>query len=194
MHTTQQHTAPQSQAIAEQANRQQSLPINFITGLFSILPDTPWLAEAVANNGCDELRAVGGVQLPAASDQFAGKVSDNSTITLTADEPCTLEVYRSLREVDFAASQPTWHGSGRAKWQVSGATGPADATLLGTLRLQANQPQRLAGPEVAEAFREAADGVLTIIVRRADHGPETIQISGLAEIENAQPKFNGARP
>ena len=77
------------------------LPLYFATGLLSLLEDTPWIGDTLANNGVDELRSLSMAILSDTAgspphtrglDNVA--VRNSSRLVLTADTDCTVEVYR----------------------------------------------------------------------------------------------------
>ena len=89
------------------------LPIYFCAGLFSVLPDSSWAGEFVANNGEDELRSVGYCVFRTGSTPPLGltnvTVRSESYMELTAGEDCQLEVRHCLRPLDWENHPPTWN-------------------------------------------------------------------------------------
>ncbi len=168
-----------------------TLPLYLPCGLFSPLPDTPWIGDSVANNGADELRAVGHAVLRAGGAPELGLTNvtarDATAVELTADAACTVEVYRCLRAIDFDADPPTWNEydpSGPAAWSVPGAGGAADATLLGSIVLAADTPGALTTPALQTAVQAMIDGgEQNFILRRADAGAQTIVVQARLIVE-----------
>lgn len=167
------------------------LPIYFTGGLFSLLPDTPWMGEAIANNGTDELRSVGYAVFRADGLPVRGlsgtTARTSSKIEITADTNCTVEIYRVQREIDFASDLPTWNEydpSASGAWQSAGGLGANDAAYIGTLQLTADTPGTLTGAAVRQAFQDILDGAGPFfLLRRGDTGYPTIYISGKANVE-----------
>ncbi len=166
------------------------LPIYFSAGIFSVLPDTPWIGEAVANNGSSELRGLGFAVIRTDDNPPLG-LADVTTrpacrIEITADADCTVEIYRCMREIDFAADPPTWNcydPSAPAAWDAPGGTGAGDAVLVGTVELTAGQEGALTGQAVADAFEAMINGApQNLLIRRADTGVETIEITSAEAI------------
>ncbi len=158
------------------------LPVYLTAGVFSVLPDTPWTGDAVANNGTNELRAVGFALLRTGDDPPRGltdvTVLDATGLELTADLDCKIEAYRCKRPLDFVADPPTWNEYAPASdlaWQSPGGTGPDDAERIGTLDLSAGEPSALTGPALASACQAMVGGAeQSFLFRRADTGPETV--------------------
>lgn len=168
-----------------------TLPLYFVVGLFSLLPDTPWMGEAIGNNGTDELRSVGYAVFRAAGSPVRGlsgaTARETCAVEITADVSCTVEVYRVLRPLDLAADLPTWNEYRPAAdlaWQSPGGTGNLDAEYLGSLPLAAGMPGTLSNAAVRAAFQAILDGAEPFfLLRRADTGFPTIYVSGRARVE-----------
>ncbi|GAH27068.1 unnamed protein product [marine sediment metagenome] len=162
------------------------LPIYFVAGLFSPLPETPWIGDTIANNGTDELRSTGYAVIR--DDQSPPLGLTNLTIRssgyleLTADANCTVEVYHCLRHLEFADDPPTWNEydpSASAAWSTPGGTGNGDATLIGSINLTANVPGSLSGADLTGVLQSMIDGgEQNFLVRRSDTGAATITLSG----------------
>lgn len=167
-----------------------TLPVYFASGLFSMLPDTPWIGDSVANNGADELRSVACIlaRLEEAPPRGLTDVTVRpaSRIEITADTNCQVRLYRCLRPLSID-DPPTWNRyspTGGLSWSSPGGLGPADAGLIGQLSLQANVPAALSGSAVASALQAMLDGrPQWFILTRADIGYETIAVNGSAVIE-----------
>ncbi len=160
------------------------LPLYFSVGIFSVLPDTPWIGEAVANDGSNELRSVGFAVIRTEDTSPLGLVGVSARaagrLEITVDADCTVEVYRCLREIDFESDPPTWNEydpGASASWDAPGGTGAGDAVLIGSIDLTAGQVGTLTGGTVADAFDAMINGAeQNFLVRRADSGAETVEI------------------
>jgi len=167
------------------------LPVYFAGGLFSVLPDTPWITDAVANNGTNELRAVGYSVIRTGETPDRGlmnlTVRSSSCIRITADADCSVEVYHCLRSIDFVNDPPTWNEydpSASAAWTTPGGTGSGDAELIGSLDLTADVPAQLSTDELTSAIQAMVDGgEQNFLVRRSDEGSETIAIEAELVVE-----------
>ncbi len=170
------------------------LPIYFSAGIFSVLPDAPWIAGCVGNfDDGDELRAAGffTMRRQAADSQVLGlcdvQARPGSFIEITADTDCTLELYRSMRPMDFSGNLPTWRRydqTGNGLWQSPGGLGGDEAELLGELALAAGVPERLASANVTSFLNGVSAGTLpNLLVRRGDIGLQTVAISGRIVVE-----------
>ena len=173
------------------------MPLYFIAGILSILPDTPWLGEGIANNGTDELRNIGYAILRTNHSPPRGllnvEVRPSSYLELEADRDSTVEVYHCLRAIDFvghypASTPPTWNayngGTEGGPWQIPGGLGVDDTTYIGSLSLTAEQPQTLSSAALRSALQNMVDGAeLNFLIRRADTGPPTIIVRGAVTIE-----------
>jgi hypothetical protein len=167
------------------------LPIYYAAGIFSPMPDTPWIGEAIANNGTQELRSLGFAVIRTGETPPRGLtdvlVRAGSFLEVTADTDCTVQVYRCLRGLEFVADPPTWNeydpGSSLA-WSAPGATGGGDSTLLGSIDLTADEPGTLSGQAVTAALQAMIDGAeQNFLLRRSDTGYQTITVTGRAVIE-----------
>ena len=167
------------------------LPVYFACGIFSALPDTPWVGDLLANNGTHELRCVATAVLSADASPVLGltdvSVRDAARLEVTADADCVVEARRCLRAVDFAGDPPTWNEyapGASAGWSAPGGAGAGDAELIGSLTLTAGQPGELTGPALTAALQAMIDGAeQNFLFRRADAGPETIAVSGRLVVE-----------
>ncbi len=178
------------QELADAINRRRYL-INFAGGLFSILPETPWLGEHVANNGANELRSVGFAQLQPGGEATLGltdvTIRTTSELEITADADCSIEVYHCKRPIDFVGDPPTWNEydpSASASWDTPGGLGAGDATYIGAMSLAGQTPGALSGAALQSVLQTMVDGgQQNILVRRSDSGSETIFISGRLLVE-----------
>ncbi|MFP4054551.1 MAG: hypothetical protein ACLFV7_11890 [Phycisphaerae bacterium] len=176
-----------------------TLPVYFAAGLFSVMPDTPWLTEAVANNGTDELRSLGFAMLRTPEGQGLTNVTvrTSSRLEITADADCTLAIARCLREVDFPGDPATWNAwdpSAGSAWQSPGGLGVTDAVEVGTLSLSADVPGSLGGAAMASALQAMVDGApQNLLSRRVDTGGNTVGITARLGVECAQLR-TGAHP
>jgi len=86
------------------------------TGIFSVMPDTPWLSWAVGHNGNSELRSVIGVT-------YDEPTNGPTILRISAARSCVLDVYFCRRHLDLLKDIPTWReynpGSCKA-WQEPG--------------------------------------------------------------------------
>jgi hypothetical protein len=160
-------------------------PIYFCGGIFSILPDAPWLSEAVANNGSDEVRNVGFAQIYCGDPEVMGLTNatarGGSFVQLTVNHACTVELYRCHRPVRFVEWPPTWNeydpGESLA-WASPGGLGSADATYIGSAALAAGLPGTISGQGLTAALQAIVDGAQpNFLIRRSDTGDETVLIT-----------------
>jgi len=167
------------------------LPIYLPCGIFSVLPNTPWLGESIANNGSDELRSLGFAVIRTSDQPTLGlsnvTVRPGTRIELTADTDCQAQVYRCLRGIDFSGDPPTWNecapGQSQA-WSQPGGTGEGDATVIGSVDLTAGQSGQLSNQALTQAVQAMIDGgEQNFLIRRSDTGYETIAISAELVIE-----------
>ena len=167
------------------------LPIYFSAGVFSILPDTPWVEQAVANNGTDEVRSIGLALIVPADASGRGlmdvAVRSGSSLTITVDKDCTVEAHHCLRPILWATDPPTWNEYQRnanKAWTTPGGTGEGDASLIGSVSLTADEPGSISNGALVSALQAMVDGAETnFLLRRADTGSPTINISGEVTIE-----------
>ncbi len=185
------HVNELRQALEWTSRGRWTLPIYWASGLFSVLPDTPWTGEAVANNGTNELRSVGyavfradGLPVRGLTDATARATSK---IEITADANCTVDLYRVKRWLDFEFDMPTWNRydpSASLAWETPGGLGSQDAAFIGSIQLTADVPGTLTGAAVQQAFQDILDGAdQFFLLRRADTGALTIFVSGRVVVE-----------
>lgn len=141
-------------------------------GIFSLLPNTPWIGRTVADNGTDKLRMLERVN----PQPIEG-------LRLCADQDCRVEIYHCLRPIDFTADPPTWNEyapSASGEWAAPGGIGPGDSNYLGALDLVADGPATLANPAVKAAFQVMCDGASPcLLILRCDRGQEVVGILNL---------------
>jgi hypothetical protein len=168
-----------------------TLPVYFSAGVFSMMPDTPWLGEAIANNGSAELRSLGFSLLSTDETPARGLVNvavlDGTRLDLSVDTGCTVDVARCLRALAFVDDPPTWNEhdpSASGGWDSPGGMGAGDAAAVGSLALSAGVAGSLSGPAVTAAVQAMVDGAPpNWLVRRADTGSETVTITGELVVE-----------
>jgi len=162
------------------------MPVYFSAGIFSVMPNTPWYGEAIANNGTDELRSIGFARLRTADTPPWGIVNatvrGDSSLALTADTDCTVDVYQCLRPIQYVYDPPTWNEydpSESLSWQQAGGLGSSDATYIGQLSLTADVAGELSNAALTAALQAMVDGgEQNFLVRRSDTDTETIGITG----------------
>jgi len=162
------------------------LPLYFAGGLFSVLPDSSWITDAIANNGTHELRAAGYAVIRTGETPDRGLVNvaagSESYLQITADYDCSAEIYRCLRAIDFVNDPPTWNEydpSASGAWTTPGGTGAGDATLIGSMSLTAGVPAQLSTAGLLSAVQAMVNGAeQNFLVRRSDTGPQTVGIEG----------------
>ena len=167
------------------------LPIYFSAGIFSAMPDTPWLDQAVANNGSVDLRSLGYAVITPAGTPVTGlldvEIRAGSTLTITADRNCTIEARHCLRPLLWQSSPPTWNKyvpSANQAWATPGATGAGDSVLIGSVALTANEAGSISGSPLTSALQAIVDGAEpAFLLRRSDTGPLTVNVSGEVTIE-----------
>ena len=167
------------------------LPIYLSGGIFSQLPDTPWIGSSIANNGTNELRCVGFVRARTTDTPPLGLTNvtarSATKIELTADTTCNVEIYHCLRTIDFTGDAPTWNKydpSASASWATPGGTGAGDATYIGAMSLTANVTGQLSNAALVTAVQNMIDGSeQNFLIRRSDTGYQTIAVSGELTVE-----------
>ena len=166
------------------------LPVYFVGGLFSPLPDTPWFGGAIANNGSSELRTVGFsvVRLGQPAQGLANvTVRATSSLRICADADCQVQVCHCLRDIDFENDLPDWNRyapvAGGA-WSTPGGNGSLDAVAIGSAALAANVWSTIGGQPLAEAVQAMVDGAPpNLLVRRTDTGSRTINVQASLCVE-----------
>ena len=168
-----------------------TLPVYFAAGLLSLLPDTPWISDSIANNGADELRSLALVLARSTENPPRGLVDVTvraaTSVEITADTACQVELYHSLRPVDFAFDPSTWNQydpSAALAWSAGGGAGAGDAVLIGQLQLQAGTPGTISNAALTQCVQAMIDGAeQNFLLRRGDTGQQTIAVSGRLIVE-----------
>ncbi|MCJ7544570.1 MAG: hypothetical protein MUP47_08435 [Phycisphaerae bacterium] len=167
------------------------LPIYWMSGLFSLVPDTPWTAGLVAHTITGELRNVGYAVFRGDQSPPWGltniTVRPSSFLEVTADADCTVEVFHCLRPMDFWNWPATWNeynpGTSSA-WASPGGTGLGDSVSLGTVELEADVPGQITGSAVLGGFQAIADGQQqNFLIRRVDVEWLSVAVAARAVVE-----------
>jgi len=161
------------------------LPVYLPAGIFSSMPDDPWIGQAVANNGSVELRSLGYAIITPAGTPVRGLVDvavrSSSKLTITADRDCTIEARHCLRPLLWASDPPTWNEyqpEGDKAWTTPGATGEGDSVYIGSVTLEADEPGDITGDGLPSALQNMIDGGEdNFLLRRTDTGPSTVNVS-----------------
>ncbi|MDY7011754.1 MAG: hypothetical protein SVV80_13535 [Planctomycetota bacterium] len=167
------------------------LPVYFSGGIFSQLPDTPWIGSSIANNGTNELRSIGFLRARTGDSPPLGLTNvtarSATIIELTTDTTCDVEIYHCLRAIDFTGDPPTWNEydpSASGAWASPGGTGAGDATYIGSMSLTADVTGQLSNTALVSAVQAMIDGAeQNFLVRRSDTGYETVGITGELTVE-----------
>ena len=167
------------------------MPIYFAAGIYSLLPDTNWVGEALGNNGTHELRSLGFAYLKTDHTPARGltnvTVRPASRIYITADKDCQIEVYRCKRPVNYLNDLPTWNEyspASNSAWQTPGCSGSLDRQFIGSMAMTADQENYITGSSVAAALQAMIDtGPQNFMVRRSDTGWQTVRITGRIDVE-----------
>jgi hypothetical protein len=114
-------------------------------------------------------------------------VRSASSITVTADQNCTVEVRHCLRTIPWETAFPTWNDydpDAPSAWAIPGGTGAGDSTYVGAVSLQANTPASMSNSNVVAAAQNIIDGAHPyFILRRTDTGPLTVNVSAEITVE-----------
>ena len=167
------------------------LPIYFSGGIFSLLPDTPWIGDSIANNGADELRSIGLVLARTADAPPLGltgvTVRSSTRLIVTADLDCQVQLFHCLRPIDYLNDPPTWNQYAPLAdldWSTPGGMGAGDADEIGTLDLTAGVPGEISCAALVSAVQALIDGAeQNVLIRRGNTGYETIGIAGELVVE-----------
>ena len=167
------------------------LPIYFSAGILSVLPNSPWIDRAVANNGADELRSVGFALLAPEDSSGRGLIDvearSGSTLSITADKDCTIEAYHCLRPILWETDPPSWNEyqpNADKAWACAGGLGTGDTTFIGSVALTADVPGSISNSALFSALQSMIDGAESnLLLRRADTDSATVSISGEVTIE-----------
>ena len=118
-------------------------------GIFSQMPDTPWIGWSVANNGQHELRCV--IRIPSHIIDLHKR-----GLMIIAEEPCKLEMWSIIGQTNETT---TWNSRQKGSpWQAF------------------DMVSQLIDHDVSDMTVTLGDGDQNLIVRRADIGPETIAV------------------
>ena len=167
------------------------LPVYMPSGIFSPMPDTPWIPNAVANNGNDELRALGYAVV--SNDETPPRcltdvaVRSSTSLTITAGLGCTIEARHCLRDIPWTTALPTWNEYDTAAslaWNAPGGAGQGDSAYLGSVALQAGVPGVISTSSLAAAVQEMVDGGLPyFLFRQTNSSPMTAGIAAELTVE-----------
>jgi len=168
-----------------------TLPIYLPVGIFSMLPDTTWIGQAVANNGVVDLRSLGFCIISTDDSPARGLVDvtvrSGSFLTITADRACTIEARGCLRQIAWQSDKPTWNKyapNANKAWDSPGALGAGDSTAIGSVALTADQPGTISGPALVSALQAMIDGgEPNFLLRRTDTGPTTVNVTAEVTVE-----------
>ena len=164
------------------------IPIEFMSGLFSMFPDTPWISHCVGNNSRGELRSVGTIAIP----QEAFSPGSSCSLHFTADVDCTLEIFQLSHNLEASQNTPTWNSiSTDCKWPVPGGISKTNARSIGIVQIKVGQVEKLTGKKLSDHFTGCAnDGKPNcpprwgLLIRRSDTGAQTVNIAGELKIES----------
>jgi hypothetical protein len=139
----------------------------------------------------DEVRSIGFALMRPADASGRGlmdvAVRSGSSLTITVDKDCTAQAWHCLRPIMWASDPPTWNEyqpNANKAWTTPGGTGAGDATLIGSVALTADEPGSISSSALVSALQAMVDGAETnFLLRRADTGSPTINISGEVTIE-----------
>jgi len=167
------------------------MPIYLPAGIFSALPDTRWIGQAVANNGAADLRSLGFAIISTPDSPALGlanvSVRSGSFLAITTDRECTIEARRCLRQIAWQSDGPTWNKyapDANKAWASPGALGDGDSTSIGSVALQADQPGQISGGALASALQAMIEGgEPNFLLRRTDTGPLTVNVTADVTIE-----------
>lgn len=161
-------------------DKTRTVPIEFMAGLFSMFPDTPWIPHCVGNNPRGELRSVGVIAI----SQSAFSPGSSCSLHFAADVDCTLEIFLLSHNLELSWIAPTWNSvSADRKWHVPGGISEADGRLLGAVEMKVGQVG------VITINGEFNDGKLNrlprrgLLIRRRDMGMQTVSINGELKME-----------
>jgi hypothetical protein len=164
------------QAIEYLRRGRWKMPIYWMAGLYDQVPDQNWTAEQVANSGYAELRGAGYACVRSDDDSLGltnATARASSYIEITADYDCTVEVYQSSTEIDWANNLPCWNTPWGAPGGIDG-----NATSLGSVSLTAGVPGQITGSAVAAGLQKILDGdPATFIIRQTSVSYYTATIS-----------------
>ena len=163
------------------------LPIQWVAGLFSAIPGTPWTGHHIANDGANELRSVGGVRF--APDLYDGLpyglrdvTARAASISLTFNDDCHVELRQVTRPVLFGSDMPSWdyyRSASQQAWASPGGAGAGDSVPLGTFQASKNVPVTLNDPGLLPMTQAMLDDATPpyFLLRQLDVGTSTVGIS-----------------
>lgn len=169
------------------------MPIYWPAGIFSILPDTPWIGGVLANNGTHEVRSIGHAYLRRWEDPLSGlgnvRVLASSRVNLRSQRACGVAVYQLDKTISWTEQPPTWSHNPPDDWDSPGGLG-GGATYMGSAGLALDVPSgqfiaSISGGSVAAGLQAIVDGARqNFIARRTDTSdPITAELWGSLEIE-----------
>lgn len=164
------------------------VPVCQAGGIFSVLPDTPWMGGIVGRSGSDEIRALGFVLLrdgPLGLQDVT--VRATTSLQITTDAACEIEVRHCLRPLNSINNLPTWRRydpDADQAWTFAGGTGSDDSTALGTIALPASTRTSFSTASLMTAVQEMIDGsAMNFLFRRVDSGPQTVALTAELSVE-----------
>ncbi|MCJ7545030.1 MAG: hypothetical protein MUP47_10815 [Phycisphaerae bacterium] len=158
------------------------MPVYWISGLFSLEPDTPWTPGFVAHTSTAELRNCGYAVIRGGVSYQYGLIDvtarASSVFEITADRDCTVEVRLIFIDIDWE-DPPCWN----SPWTAPG--GLVDSVSMGQIELTAGVPGQLSGPDVAAGFQYAINfpGKQGYLIRRMDTAWESVAVSSRIIVE-----------
>ncbi len=174
------------QALEWMTRGRWEIPIYFCSGIYSELPDASWPTSQIYHSDAEEFRNVGFAVLAGQKEsQAVGlanvTVRSSSSVSITVDTDCTVQLYHCLRTIDFINDPPSWNQYapvGNHSWASPGGTGNGDVTSIGSVSLTANTPGTISGSNLTAALQAMVDGSeQNFLLRRSDTGDETITIT-----------------
>lgn len=119
--------------------------IEFVCGLFSRFPNTPWFAGLLGRGTYGELAAVG----------LSGKNRGSGKIILESSTDAVVWVYSCSCKLDCSKKLPTWNyydpAAGK-KWQQAGAKGNDDKVFLGRIKTGPDSISEIEVKKIPEAI------------------------------------------
>lgn len=160
------------------------MPLYMSAGMLSSMPDTGWPGGYIANVGPAELHGVGFACLRSPTAPQLGpsgvSVRPSSSLAITADVACQVQVYRCLRPIDYGDNLPSWNcydPTGGHAWTTPGGTGSGDAVLIGSVTCPAGGVGTLTGASLAAALQAMTDGAEpNFLFRRNDVAAGTVYL------------------
>ena len=166
------------------------MPIYFSAGIFSLMPDSPWATEAIANNGTEELRSIGFALISVGESTVSGlkdvTVRSSSKIEIWTDWDCTVGIYHCLRPINWYDNRPTWNKyQPPSAWSSPGGIGGGDSTSIGSVSAVEDEWVSFSGGGLTSALQAMVDGAQqNFLVRRVDSADSwTVDVLGRLTIE-----------